>query len=210
MYTCSTNPLLLNSDGAISDASIQCAYRRIQPTSSSAREAGVCGLGSAAAVHPPVPVSIQHGHMDRAARVFHGHLRGSDDQTPGPQHRRCSGRICDRRTISGRVTLPPGNGAVLVRQSAGSACRRYNIAVLVWFIVSVCIYVCMYVWPGLYGKNAMMSHCCAVSLKSIMAIDPNIGDVLVPFFLSSLDVAAVNQSHQGMYSSRSVVQTLSS
>jgi hypothetical protein len=53
--------------------------------------------------------------------------------------------------------------------------------------------------PGLYGKNAIMSHCCAVSLKCIMAVDPNIGDVLVPFFLSSLDVAAVNQSHQGRY-----------
>ena len=44
-----------------------------------------------------------------------------------------------------------------------------------------------------------MFHCCAVSLKCIMAIDPNIGDVLVPFLLSSLDVAAVNQSHQGIH-----------
>ena len=59
---------------------------------------------------------------------------------------------------------------------------------------------------GLYGKNPMMSQFCAMSLKCLLAIDPNIGDVLVPFFLSALDVTAVNQSHQGQFQSMFLIK----
>lgn len=50
---------------------------------------------------------------------------------------------------------------------------------------------------GLYGKNPLMSQCCSFCLKNLIAVDPNLGDVLIPFFLSALDESAVNQSHQG-------------
>jgi len=52
---------------------------------------------------------------------------------------------------------------------------------------------------GLYGKNSIMTQYWSLCLKNLVVVDPNIGDVLLPFLLSALDVSAVNQSHQGEY-----------
>lgn len=52
------------------------------------------------------------------------------------------------------------------------------------------------VLEGLYSKNLLLVHFCTACLKNICAVDPEIGKVLMPFFLSALDPSAVNKSHQ--------------
>ena len=121
-----TRCVCVRSDGTNFDAGIECAYRGIQPPSCRDREAGVSGVGAPPAVHPPVPISIQHGHLDCAAGVFHLHLRGADDEAPGPQHRRYPGWICGGRALSRGAALPSSDGAVPFRQLVGSARRRYS------------------------------------------------------------------------------------
>ena len=54
----------------------------------------------------------------------------------------------------------------------------------------------MLVLEGLYSKTQILVHFCTACLKNICAVDPVIGKVLVPFFLSALDPEAVNKSHQ--------------
>ena len=52
------------------------------------------------------------------------------------------------------------------------------------------------VLEGLYSKTQLLVHFCTACLKNICAVDPLIGKVLMPFFLSALDPEAVNKSHQ--------------
>ena len=49
---------------------------------------------------------------------------------------------------------------------------------------------------GLYGKDPVMIQFCSSCLKNLATIDSRVGDILVPFLLSALDPAAVNQTHQ--------------
>lgn len=53
-----------------------------------------------------------------------------------------------------------------------------------------------FIIEGLYGKNPIMTQFCSSCLKNLMTIDSRLGDVIIPFLLSALDPAAVNQSHQ--------------
>jgi hypothetical protein len=49
---------------------------------------------------------------------------------------------------------------------------------------------------GVYGKSGAMQQLCNASLRNLVAVDPTLGRVIVPFLLQSLDPSAVAQSHQ--------------
>lgn len=61
-------------------------------------------------------------------------------------------------------------------------------------------YVCRSLLPllmeGLYGKDQFTIQFCCSCLKNLVTLDCNLGEVLIPFLMSSLDPSAVNQSHQ--------------
>lgn len=48
---------------------------------------------------------------------------------------------------------------------------------------------------GLFGKSPFMHQCSAIALKNLSALDPSLGDLIVPFLLDALRPGAVNRSH---------------
>lgn len=51
------------------------------------------------------------------------------------------------------------------------------------------------VLEGLYGKSPFMIQSCNFCLRNLCAIEPSLGNVIVPFLMSALHPDAVNQSH---------------
>ncbi len=49
---------------------------------------------------------------------------------------------------------------------------------------------------GIYSKGQMMQQLCSMTMKNIVAVDPTLGHVIVPFLLQALNPKAVSQSHQ--------------
>lgn len=49
---------------------------------------------------------------------------------------------------------------------------------------------------GIYSKNNLLSYFSINAMKNLVCLDPELGHIIVPFLLSSLDSKAVNQSHQ--------------
>ena len=53
-----------------------------------------------------------------------------------------------------------------------------------------------YALEGFYSKHPHMSQYCLAGIKNVVAIDTELGHVVLPFFLAALDPAAVSQPHQ--------------
>lgn len=64
--------------------------------------------------------------------------------------------------------------------------------------------LCTLSLEGLYAKSQFMVQCCTFSLRSLCAIEPSLGDVVMPFMLASLHPDAVNQSHMAPASMNAV------
>ena len=49
---------------------------------------------------------------------------------------------------------------------------------------------------GIYSKAQIMQQMCSMTMKNIVAVDPIMGHVILPFLLQALNPKAVSQSHQ--------------
>lgn len=71
-----------------------------------------------------------------------------------------------------------------------------RVAVDIDSVKYVCGCLITLVFESLYGKNPFLLQMNAGCVKNLAALDPSFCEVILPFLMSALDPAAVNQSHQ--------------